>query len=73
MKALVLKAYNQFVYKDVPNPGMEPDDVLIRVMASGICGSDIHGVDESTGMRVAVVSTCPDFTHPDPAGRAKQL
>ncbi len=51
MKALVLQAYNQLCYEDVPMPRFEPDDVLIRVKACGICGSDVHGVDGSTGRR----------------------
>ena len=40
MKALVLEDYNALVYKDVPKPEYEPDEVLIRVKACGICGSD---------------------------------
>jgi L-iditol 2-dehydrogenase len=51
MKALVLKAYNQFEYTDVPAPEIGPDDVLIAVKACGICGSDVHGMDGSTGRR----------------------
>jgi L-iditol 2-dehydrogenase len=52
MKALLLEAYNQLVYKDVPEPQPGPDDVLIRVKACGICGSDVHGMDGSTGRRI---------------------
>ena len=52
MKALVLKAYNQFVYEDVPDPEFGDDEVLIRVRACGICGSDVHGMDGSTGRRI---------------------
>ena len=52
MKALVLKEYNHFVYEDVPVPEYGPDEVLIRVKACGICGSDMHGMDGSTGRRV---------------------
>jgi len=51
MKALVLEDYNHFEYKNVPEPKIGPEDVLIRVMACGICGSDIHGMDGSTGRR----------------------
>ena len=29
MKALVLEKYNHFVYKDVPEPQLGPEDVLI--------------------------------------------
>jgi L-iditol 2-dehydrogenase len=52
MKALVLRAYNDLAYLDVPEPELEPDDVLVRVRRCGICGSDVHGVDGSTGRRV---------------------
>ncbi|HYK88360.1 MAG TPA: galactitol-1-phosphate 5-dehydrogenase [Acidobacteriota bacterium] len=55
MKALVLEQYNQLMYKDVPEPEMGPEDVLIRVRACGICGSDIHGLDGSTGRRIPPV------------------
>ena len=52
MKALVLKAYNTFSFEDVPLPEIGPQDVLIRVKACGICGSDVHGMDGSTGRRI---------------------
>jgi L-iditol 2-dehydrogenase len=52
MKALILKAYNELVYEDSPEPSLEPGEVLVRVAACGICGSDVHGVDGSTGRRV---------------------
>ena len=51
MKALVLKEYMQLHYEDVPEPTIGPEDVLIRVQACGICGSDVHGLDGSTGRR----------------------
>jgi len=52
MKALVLEEYNKLVYKDVPEPHFSPDEVLVRIKACGICGSDVHGLDGSTGRRV---------------------
>jgi L-iditol 2-dehydrogenase len=52
MKALNLKAYNELVYETWPEPTLEPGEVLVRVAACGICGSDVHGVDGSTGRRV---------------------
>jgi len=52
MKALVLEEYNELVYKEVPDPKISENEVLIRVKACGICGSDIHGMDGSTGRRV---------------------
>lgn len=51
MKALVLEEYNKLVYKDMPDPEIKPDEVLVRVKSCGICGSDAHGLDGSTGRR----------------------
>lgn len=55
MKALVLEEYMKLVYRDVPDPVPGPDEVLIRVKAAGICGSDVHGMDGSTGRRIPPV------------------
>ena len=55
MKALVLKEANHFEYEDVPEPPLGPGDVLIQVKACGICGSDVHGMDGSTGRRIPPV------------------
>lgn len=55
MKALVLKEYNKLVYEDVPDPVCGKDEVVIRVKACGICGSDVHGMDGSTGRRIPPV------------------
>src|ERR1700734_1355331 len=52
MKALVLKEYNRLSYEDVPAPETKPGEVLIAVRACGICGSDVHGMDGSTGRRI---------------------
>src|ERR1039457_1283560 len=51
MKALVLKEYRKFSYEDVPLPVFGPNEVLVAVKACGICGSDVHGMDGSTGRR----------------------
>ena len=55
MKALVLTDYNVLEYTDVPGPTVGPSDVLVAVKASGICGSDVHGLDGSTGRRIPPV------------------
>lgn len=52
MKALVLQEYMKFEYTDIPEPSIAPDEVLIRVKACGICGSDVHGMDGSSGRRI---------------------
>ncbi|HEX2970934.1 MAG TPA: galactitol-1-phosphate 5-dehydrogenase [Tepidisphaeraceae bacterium] len=52
MKALVLKEYKKLDMVDMPVPQVGPGDVLVRVKACGICGSDVHGYDGSTGRRI---------------------
>ena len=52
MKALLLSAYNHLEFVDMPAPIAGPDEVLVRVEACGICGSDVHGLDGSTGRRI---------------------
>jgi L-iditol 2-dehydrogenase len=51
MKALVLREYMKLVYEEVARPELAPDEVLVKVEACGICGSDVHGLDGSTGRR----------------------
>lgn len=51
MKALVLTEYLKLEIADMPTPEPGPDEVLIAVRACGICGSDVHGLDGSTGRR----------------------
>jgi L-iditol 2-dehydrogenase len=52
MKALVLEEYMKLVYQDVPMPEVQDDEVLVKVKAVGICGSDVHGMDGSSGRRI---------------------
>lgn len=52
MKALLLTEYKRLEIADLPTPTIGPDEVLVRVKACGICGSDVHGFDGSTGRRV---------------------
>jgi len=51
MKALVLEEYNKLVYREWPDPEIADNEVLIQVEAVGICGSDVHGMDGSSGRR----------------------
>lgn len=51
MKALVLDKYKELNYRDFPAPVIKSNEVLVKVKACGICGSDIHGMDGSTGRR----------------------
>jgi L-iditol 2-dehydrogenase len=52
MKGLLLKKYMELEVADLPKPEVGPRDVLVRVKACGICGSDVHGLDGSTGRRI---------------------
>jgi L-iditol 2-dehydrogenase len=52
MKALLLSKYRQLEVAETANPNIGDDDVLIRVEACGICGSDVHGYDGSSGRRI---------------------
>ena len=52
MKALVLVEYNNFELKDVDKPSIEPGEVLVKIKACAICGSDVHGMDGSSGRRI---------------------
>ena len=52
MKALLLSSYRHLELADLPTPQPRPDEVLIRVAACGICGSDVHGYDGSSGRRI---------------------
>ena len=51
MKALVLVEYRKLVLEEVAKPTPRPGEVLVQVKACGICGSDVHGMDGSTGRR----------------------
>ncbi len=52
MKALLLKQYMELEVVDTPKPTIQADEILVRVKACGICGSDVHGIDGSTGRRI---------------------
>lgn len=52
MKALLLSQYRHLELTDLPIPRPGRDEVLIRVAACGICGSDVHGYDGSSGRRI---------------------
>ncbi|KAA6464770.1 galactitol-1-phosphate 5-dehydrogenase [Acidobacteria bacterium AB60] len=52
MQALVLTEYGHLELSDRPAPTAAAGEVLIRVAACGICGSDVHGYDGSSGRRI---------------------
>ena len=55
MKALLLREYRQLEIAEVPAPAAGAGEVLVRVAACGICGSDVHGYDGSSGRRIPPV------------------
>lgn len=52
MLSLVLREFGTMVVEDRPDPVPGPDDVLVEVVATGICGSDLHGYTGTNGRRV---------------------
>ena len=62
MRALVLsKSYNLSI-KELPYPKINNNEVLIKVRAVGICGSDVHGQDGSTGRRIPPIIMGHEFS-----------
>lgn len=52
MKALLLTDAKTLELVETDTPSVDADTVLIRVAACGVCGSDVHGYDGSTGRRI---------------------
>jgi len=52
VKALLYTEPYTFAYTDVPDPTVGDEDVLVRVKACGICGSDVAGHTGKTGRRL---------------------
>ncbi|MCQ9388205.1 zinc-binding dehydrogenase [Brevibacterium sp. 50QC2O2] len=52
MRALVLTDFHQLDVVQVPTPEPGPDEVLLRIVATGICGSDFHGFTGENGRRI---------------------
>lgn len=51
MKALIMKEYMKLEYVDIPIPEIKANEVLVRVKAASVCGSDIHGINGKTKRR----------------------
>lgn len=49
--ALLLTAPSTLEFTNFPDPAPAADEVLFRIRACGICGSDLHGWDGLTGRR----------------------
>lgn len=52
MKALVLDDFGTMSVRDRPKPVARPDEIVVEIVATGICGSDIHGFTGENGRRV---------------------
>ena len=52
MNVLLLSQYKHLELATLPVPVPEPSDVLVKVAACGICGSDVHGYDGTSGRRI---------------------
>src|ERR1700748_2567004 len=52
MKALLLSEYKHLALADLPAPPPGAGEVLICVAACGICSSDVHGYDGTSGRRI---------------------
>ncbi len=61
MQALVFTAPGVVEVQDVPPPDPGPDEIVVEVAASGICGSELHGF-RSVGMRVPPLILGHEFT-----------
>jgi D-arabinitol dehydrogenase (NADP+) len=55
MKAIVYDAPRRFQYKDVPEPQIEADDILVRINACGVCGTDLHIHEGEFGPRFPLI------------------
>ena len=52
MRALVLDDFWKLEVRDRPDPVPGPGEVVLRIAATGICGSDLHGFTGDNGRRV---------------------
>ena len=52
MRALRLEDFGRMAIVDLPDPTPGPGEVVLEIVATGICGSDIHGFTGDTGRRV---------------------
>lgn len=55
MKAWVLHGINDIQYNEVPEPKVSDNEVLVKVKAAGICGSDIQRIYETGAHRMPLI------------------
>lgn len=51
MRAIVLKEFGRMTVEDREEPSPKPGEVVVSIVATGICGSDIHGFTGENGRR----------------------
>ncbi len=62
MKALRYLGPGQLAVQEVSVPTISENEVLVQVMACGICGSDVHGYLGLTGRRTAPMTMGHEFS-----------
>ena len=62
MKALRYLGPGQLAVQEVPAPIISENEVLVKVSACGICGSDVHGYLGLTGRRTAPMTMGHEFS-----------
>lgn len=51
MRVLVLRDFGEMAVEERPDPELGPHEALVRITATGICGSDLHGFTGENGRR----------------------
>lgn len=62
MRALRYLSPGQLAVQKIPEPNIADNEVLVKVMACGICGSDVHGYLGLTGRRIAPMTMGHEFS-----------
>jgi len=55
MKAIVYDAARSFAYRDVAEPEIDADEVLVRIRGCGVCGTDLHIHEGEFGPRFPLI------------------
>lgn len=51
MQALIFRGPGEVALESRPDPELEPGEAIVRIVAAGVCGSDIHAIASATGRR----------------------
>ena len=62
MKALQYMGPNVLELREVENPVLKSGEVLVKIRACGICGSDVHGWLGKTGRRIPPMTMGHEFS-----------